>query len=105
MALATMSLGFLTKPVVWHWMLALFLTRVGASLIEIMRDTYFFKQIDYRDVHLTSFFRDTGPVAYVLAPLLATFFLQFTGIPTLFLILGVLILTGLYASLTLKDTK
>ena len=102
---ASVSMAFLTQPVMWHWMLALFMTRVGAALIEIMRDTYFFKQIDFRDVHLTSFFRDTGPLAYVVAPLLATFLLQFTTIPTLFIVLGIIMLTGLTASLTLKDTK
>ena len=107
LSLATISLYFISSPSILLWILLLFLTRVGASLIEIMRDTYFFKQIDFRDIHLTSLFRNTTSLAHVIAPLVATLALQFYHLEmkALFLVLGGICLTGLFASLTLKDTK
>ncbi len=105
LSLVTASLCFVNSATAWHWMLLLFATRIGASLIEIMRDTYFFKKIDFRDVHLTALFRNTIPLAYIVAPLLATLLLAFFPMNILFLFLGFITLTGLFASLTLKDTK
>ncbi len=104
MALATMTLAFITSTNWMIWALVLFLTRAGASLVEIMTETYFFKQIDGGDANIIGFFRDTRPMAYVIAPVFAFIFLTFFEQKYLFLILGVIILIGLKYSLTLKDT-
>lgn len=93
-ALATGALFFVHTATLWVWALLLFITRIGASLIEIMRDTYFFKQVDKRDVHLIDFFRNTGPLGYMIAPLVATAILSITGTQTLFLVLGILMAFG-----------
>ncbi|MDO8581882.1 MAG: MFS transporter [bacterium] len=104
-ALATSTLFFVHTSTLWIWALLLFTTRIGASLIEIMRDTYFFKQVDKRDVHLIDFFRNMGPLGYMTAPLVATAILSVTGIQSLFLVLGVLMLGGIVIAARIPIAK
>jgi len=104
MAVATAYLSFINGGGLLVWALVLFMTRVGASMVEIMSETYFFKKIDGTDSNILSVFRMTGPVSYIVGPLVATIILSFIGIQYLFLVLGIIMLTGLYYSLALKDT-
>jgi len=104
MAVSTAYLSFINGGGILVWALALFMTRVGASMVEIMSETYFFKKIDGTDSNILSVFRMTAPVSYIVGPLVATVILSFIGIQYLFLVLGVIMLIGLHYSLALKDT-
>lgn len=104
LAISTAYISFVESASLLIWALILFTTRIGASMVDIMSETYFFKKIDGADSNLLGFFRMTGPLAYILGPLLATLILPFVGIKYLFLVLGILMLWGLRYSLTLKDT-
>ncbi|MEK9168050.1 MAG: MFS transporter [Patescibacteria group bacterium] len=104
-AVSTALLSFIAEANVALWALALFITRIGASIVEVMNDTYFFKQINASDADIISFFRNTRPLAYSIAPLIATVVLFVTDYRFLFLTLGAIMLSGLYFSLQLKDTR
>ncbi|NCO98465.1 MFS transporter, partial [bacterium] len=67
MAISTIAIYFIGTGTVFIWVLVLFATRVGAALIEILRDSYFFKKIDATDVDVINFFRTSLPVAYIAA--------------------------------------
>ncbi|MCK5096221.1 MAG: MFS transporter [Candidatus Pacebacteria bacterium] len=101
----TMLLSFVTSTDVIVWALLLFATRVGASFIEIMTETYFYKKIDATDTHLMGCFRTLVPLAYLVGPLVATGFLMFFDYQYLFVTLGFIMLFGLKYSLSLVDTK
>lgn len=73
----------------------MFLTRVGASIIEVMTESYFFKQVQSRDVGLIGIFRNTYPFASIIATLLGTLLLQFLPLWSFFIILGSIILCGI----------
>jgi len=103
-AVSTAFLSFITEASFWLWAAALFMTRVGASMLEVMSETYFFKKIDTRDSNLLSIFRMTGPVAFIVGPLLATILLPFIGIKYIFLVLGIVMLYGIKYSFNLEDT-
>ena len=91
-------------PHMIFWMGVIFMTRVGASMIEVMTETYIFKKIDSTDISTLTFLRIIRPIAYVIAPLLGSLIIYTLGIKWLFLILGIyLILASSYA-LRLKDT-
>jgi len=105
MALATLAIPFVTTA---HFLLfagLLFLTRVGASLVEIMTESYFFKQVNGDDANTISCFRMIRPLAYIVGPLVASMALLFIDLRFLFLLLGLIILSGLWVSFSLKDTK
>ena len=105
MGISTIGLVFLSEPILWIWAIALFITRIGASLVEIMTESYFFKHVDDSDAHILGFYRNTRPVAYIIAPILATIALTFIDFKFLFLILGFIMFAGIRYSLALKDTK
>jgi MFS family permease len=103
--IATVSLAFINSKSILIWGIILFATRVGASIIEVMNESYFFKQITARDADIISFFRNASPTAYIIAPLIATPFLIFFPFNSIFIFLGLIMTLGLYSSFTLKDTK
>ncbi len=104
-SLATISLSFINGANFWIWAIILFATRIGASAVEITSESYFYKHIDGEDADILSFFSMTRPLAYTIAPLLASVTLFFVDFRYIFLILGLITLFGLKYGLTLKDTK
>jgi MFS family permease len=101
---STALLAFLNTQLVWPWMLVLFMTRVGAATVEVMTESYFFKKVHPEEADLISFFRNTPAVAYIIAPLLATFLFLFIPFKFLFLALAVLVFLGLRYGIQLHDT-
>jgi len=107
-AILSLSLFFffyISLPTAWIWALVLFASRSGAALIEAMRETYFFKIVDAKDVGYINLFRLTGPLAYIVGPGLAIITLKFLPLNYLFLVTAVIMLSGLYFTLSLRDTK
>ncbi len=105
LALATATIPFLGYASLPLFAIVLFLTRIGAASIEIMCETYFFKQVNDRQAGLISLFRNCQPFAYVIAPALATLFLLRWDTRALFWGLALLMLLGIYHSLRLRDTR
>ena len=92
------------------WAGLLFLTRVGASFVEITSESYFFKHVNEKNTGLISLFRMTKPIAYIITPAVVVSTLYFFTIKNtpygyIFSILGVLMLVGVRYGLKLKDTK
>jgi MFS family permease len=94
------------KTDLWLWAIILFGTRAGAATIEVMSESYFFKKISEENADAIAFFRNNYPLAYVIAPLLATPILLFVPyFKYIFYILGAIVLCGLFIALRLKDIK
>ncbi len=102
---ASYYLSFITTADFALWMLALFATRVGAAIIEVMNEIYFFKHVDSTDTDTISAFRMISPLAYIIGPATGSILLFFMPMQYLFGILGVIMLIGILASVQLKDTK
>lgn len=105
MAISTASMSFIDSKSFWIWAMVLFITRIGASMVEIMGETYFFKKIDTEDLNMVSFHRLLRPITYLVFPALASTLLIFIHIKYLFLILGIIMLYGIKYSLAIKDTR
>ncbi len=105
MSLSVMTLFFLDSPIVWVWTICLFMTRVGASAVQMTSESYFFKHVNEKDTHMVSFFRLVDPLAYTIAPLMASLVLSFLDFRFIFIILGFIVIFSLKYSITLKDTK
>lgn len=104
MALSTFVFASYRGHAMYIWAAILFMTRVGASTIEVMTETFFFKQIDDNEPEVISLFRTTTPLAFVMAPLIGSFLLESISFPSLYIILGILITIGLTFTFKLKDT-
>lgn len=92
------------SSVLW-WGVALFATRIGAAMVEVMSETYFFKKISGADAGDLSIFRMTRPLGYLIAPTIASIFLSFFDLRYLFVLSGVIALSGMYFALKLHDTR
>ena len=112
-----LTIGFFIMAIALYWFaktlsgtvfvfaIILFLSRVGASLAEVMVETYFFKQVNEEDVGSISLFRNMRSVAFILGPLSATFLVAKTGIHSLFFVLSAIMLVASICAMMLNDTK
>jgi len=105
MCLASASIFFIHSASLILWAAVLLATRIGAATVEILRDSYFFKKIDGRDVDLISFFRTTRSVAYLLAMGLSAMLLIIAPMKYIFLLIAIMVLIGLYPAIRLVDNK
>lgn len=99
------SFYYIRTSTAWLWLVVLFLSRVGAALVESMKETYFFKIINVEDVGCINLFRITLPLAYMFGAGLAIFTLTFFPLNYLFLFLAIIMLSGLGFTSSIKDTK
>ena len=105
MGLSTLFISFLTVKIFWMWAVILFITRIGASLVEISTESYFFKHVNKEKTDVISFFRISRPLSFIIAPLLVALTLQFIAFQYIFMIIGSLMIVGAHYSLALSNSK
>ena len=96
---------YIQTPTIWMWAAALFLSRVGAALVEAMRESYFFKIVDVENLQDINLFRITGPLGYIFASGLTVIILNFFPLNYLFVFLAAIMLSGIAFSAVLKDSR
>ncbi len=77
------------------WALVLFGTRVGASLVEISSESYFFKHVKEDNTALISLFRMVRPLSFILAPLVALPVIHYFSYSNSFYLIAAFALLGL----------
>ncbi len=105
MTISTALIPLISNKSFLIWAILLFLTRIGAAIVQLMSDTYFFKSIGEKNINVITMYRFMSPLAYAIAPLLAILFLLYFNIGYIFFLLGFLMLFGLRYSLAIRDTK
>ena len=86
------------------WTIMLFISRIGASWIEISTESYFFKKVTSQDAGLISLFRMTGSVSTVIGAIAGGVMVSFLPFSYLFFVVAVVVLFGMNESLFIKDT-
>lgn len=86
------------------WAMILFVTRIGAAVVEVMSESYFFKTVQEDRVGELSIFRMIRPISYVAGTLLSSIVLYIGNIPILFILLSAILLLGLPLAFKLRDT-
>lgn len=105
MAFFTILISFIQEANISIWIATLFMTRVGAAMVESMTETHLFKRINSGDLNTISLFRISRPIAYIFGALAGALFLQIISFQMLFFVLGGIIIYGLRYSLSIQDTK
>jgi MFS family permease len=105
LAFTTASLAFITSTSLSVWAVAMFITRIGAAMIEVSSEGYFFKHVDGDDTDDVSAFRMLYPLAFIVSPLFGSFVLWFFPFNVLFLAVGAVMLLGIPAAIFIRDTK
>ncbi len=102
---STGYLPFIHTHSILVWGIALFVTRIGIAGIEVLRDAYFYKQIDGDDTDVIAFFRTSRPVANIIGTGIATFLLIFFPLQSVFFAIVVVMIIALIFVIFLDDTK
>ena len=92
-------------PNAFLWGAILFLSRIGAALIEAMRESYFFKHVSAKDIHYINFFRTTAPLGYLVGTALGAIILNFYSLNNLFLFTALMMACGYFFLYSLKDSR
>jgi MFS family permease len=104
-AISTAWIAFVTVPSVVVWSVIMFITRVGASLVEVTTESYFFKQTRSSDAQIISFFRITRPLAYTIGATIASLALLYLPFNLLFIVIAFLMIPAMLVTLNITDTK
>ncbi|MBY0328683.1 MFS transporter [Patescibacteria group bacterium] len=105
MAGTVATLALVKAPTIVVVAIILFGTRVGASIVEVLADSYFFKQVTAEDKGVISFYRTMQPFAYIVGPIAGAFLLFVMPYTGLFLLLGVILVVGALYTRRLIDTR
>lgn len=103
-AVATLAIGLFASSSLFFWGALLFLSRVGAAGIEVLRDAYFYKQVDARDDDLIAFFRTARPAANIVGAALAVPMLWLFPLQSVFFLATIVIVSALFSTLSINDT-
>ena len=104
-SLSVLAVYFIDSYSVLVWSAALFMTRVGAACLEILRDSYFYKRIDRDDIDLIDFFRTTRPAAYIIGAVFTTFILFIFPLKAVFLLVAAVVFSAIIPAWFLVDNK
>lgn len=102
--LSTISMAIFSAKIFILWAGILFITRIGASMIESMSETYVFKKVKDGSLDVISMYRAVRPVTYIFGTIFASILLHYFDIKILFLVLGIIMILGINFSLKIKDT-
>ena len=107
MAITTLSIVVISTTNTIIWAGILIVSRVGASCVETMAFTYYFKKINNQDASLVALIGNMRSVATVIVGfmgmIMAPLMVNYPGI--IFIILGLALLLGVTYVLPIKDTK
>ncbi|PIW96821.1 hypothetical protein COZ82_02880, partial [Candidatus Kaiserbacteria bacterium CG_4_8_14_3_um_filter_38_9] len=105
LTIAIASISFTAGVGILSWMLIMFMSRTGASLVETTTESYFFKKVQGEDANLMSLFRLLRPLANLAGALLGSISLIFLPFNLIFLVLALFMTGGIFVTTFLEDTK
>ena len=105
LALSVAAISFMNTSEMIPWMILMFISRVGASLVEVTTESYFFKKVNGGDANLMSVFRLTRPLSVLAGSLLGSLCLAFIPFNLAFLVLAFVMVIGLFITLGIEDTR
>jgi MFS family permease len=105
MGLSTGVIYFIGGKSILVWSMILFFTRIGAAIIEILRDSYFYKKIDGYDVDLIGIFRTAMPLGYIAASGISIILLLIFPLKFIFFLVGLIVFSALWPAIKLADSE
>ncbi len=102
MAFTFMLIPFIHEKNIILWSAVLFVSRIGASIVEVSSESYFFKHISPSNAGFVSFYRMTRSLPFFIIPPLVAITLMFGNIAYVFFVTGILMLLGVRYALLIK---
>ncbi len=111
MIFGTTLFALLDSTVLLYFVFALFVARLGASMVEEMASSYFYKKVDDTQANVISIFVNTRNIALITGPLIGSLIIGFfpsdslMAFQVVFLVLAGILALSLIPSLKIHDTK
>ena len=105
LGVTTIAVSFLDGAGIFVWGILLFMTRVGAAMVEVMTETHFFRTVNHNDPSIIGLFRMLRPLSGVVGPVVASLSLLFIPLSSLFIVLGCILFLGIPLGLAIKDFR
>lgn len=105
MIVGTTIFGLLDTPLLLAYIFALFVARLGASMVEEMSSSYFYKQVDHTQADLISIFTNTRNIALISGPLIGSVVVYTFSLRMVFFVLVGILVVSLPPIFKLHDTK
>ncbi len=105
LGISTVLMYMMDSKDIWVWTTLLLLGRIGAALVEILRESYFFKRIDGGDVDLIDFFGSASPVAFIVATLMSSVLLVHFPMRGIFIVVTIVLFSAMYPTFMLVDNR
>lgn len=102
MAIGAIIMPFITTKSIVGWTIILFITHVGASIIEVASESYFFKHVSPTNSGFISLFRITRTLPYIIMPPIMAIILSLMPFGYMFLVLGIIMLLGVRYALMIR---
>lgn len=106
-AISALTFPLLHTNNIFYISALLFVSRIGASMVETMNHTYFYKKVALEKVPVITIFNNMRTLAYIVAPIFALLILQITNdnLTYVFITYAILALMFIMSLSSLKDTK
>jgi predicted MFS family arabinose efflux permease len=105
LTISTAWISFVNVPNVFLWCIIMFITRVGASFVEVTTEVHFFKKTKSSDAQIISFFRITRPLAYIAGAIVASLSLLYLPFNLLFVVIAFLMIPAMFLTLDIEDSR
>jgi MFS family permease len=105
LAVSTAWISFVDEASVLVWIIMMFVTRVGASFVEVTTEVHFFKQANSTDAQIISFFRVTRPLAYLAGAVVGSITLLYLPFNLLFVVFALIMIPAMFITLEIVDSK
>jgi len=99
------AIAFMNTTSIWPWIALMFVNRIGAALIEVTTESYFFKHTKGTDANLISFFRLTRPLGLIVGSLIGSAALLYLPFNLIFIVFALALIPGMLLTSTLHDTR
>ncbi len=103
MAFATIAFGLWGATSIFAAAIILYFTRVGASIVEIMADSYFFKHVGERNLGSIALYRSMTPVAFLLGPIFGLIYSSALSYGFVFITVGTIVLLSTIVATRIKN--
>lgn len=103
MAASFMLIPFIHEKSLILWAAILFVSRIGASIVEVSSESYFFKHINPSNAGFISFFRMTRALPFFVISPIVGITLLVVDFPFIFFVAGALMLIGVRYAMLLKN--
>ncbi|MEN9647370.1 MAG: hypothetical protein RLY57_174 [Candidatus Parcubacteria bacterium] len=106
MGIAISTIGWMDTHSWIIWTMMLVASRIGAAVVEIATESYFFKQVKPTDADIIGVFRMSHAVAFILTPLIGAVVLLYVPLQNMFIIgASIIFIVGLRYAFDLRDTR